>query len=51
MMALLFALWLGVAYCVMSGRSSAALWGGYGVLLAAMLWFLHHASDPLAILL
>ncbi|WP_279250302.1 DUF5993 family protein [Candidatus Marimicrobium litorale] len=51
MMALLFGLFLMVACGVVFGEKKYMLAGAYVSLAVTALWFMHHASDPLSILL
>ena len=51
MMALLFGLFLVVAGGVVFGDKKYILVGAYICLVGTAMWFMHHASDPLRILL
>lgn len=51
MMALLFGLFLVVACGVVFGEKKYILVGAYICLVGTAMWFMHHASDPLSILL
>ncbi|MDG1388769.1 MAG: DUF5993 family protein [Halioglobus sp.] len=51
MIALLFLLFFVTAGLALRGKKSLALAGAYLSLFLSLLWFFHHASDELPILL
>jgi hypothetical protein len=51
MIALLFSLFFVTAGLALRGKKSLALAGAYLSLFLSLLWFFHHASDELPILL
>ncbi|MDG2411608.1 MAG: DUF5993 family protein [Halioglobus sp.] len=51
MMAFLFGLFLVVACGLVFGNKKYILVGAYASLVGTAMWFVHHASDPLSILL
>lgn len=51
MMALLFGLFFVLACGVVFGDMKYILVGAYVTLVGTVMWFIHHANDPLSILL